>query len=184
MHLLAREEAGLRCLLRVALDGASGGPVPIAGIAAEEGLSPVYAAKLMRQLRLAGLVESRRGAAGGYSLARPAKEITVWDAIRALDASYLPESPCDCTPEDRLDCRRTTGCALTSLWRKLGDEIRETLQAVSLASLCEGSLERPERFRLPVVCESAEPIHASAGDVPTRTPIHAPSHERSPRWSA
>ena len=51
MHLLAREEAGLRCLLRVALRGSTGTPVPIAQIAAGEGISGVYAAKLMRQLR-------------------------------------------------------------------------------------------------------------------------------------
>ncbi|MBW2498079.1 MAG: Rrf2 family transcriptional regulator, partial [Deltaproteobacteria bacterium] len=164
-----------------------------AGIAAEEALSPVSTAKLMRQLRLAGLVESRRGAAGGYSLTRPAEEITVWDAIRALDDSYLPGSPCDCTPADRLDCRRTTRCALTSLWRKLGDEIRQTLQAVSLASLCEGSLERPERFELPVVSEGTDPTRAWAGDAPTRTPREARGQahqggqahqERSTRWSA
>ena len=61
MHLLAREEAGLRCLLQVALSELAESlpaPLPIAQIAAAEGLSDVYAAKLMRQLRLAGLVES------------------------------------------------------------------------------------------------------------------------------
>lgn len=151
MHLLAREEAGLRCLLQVALAGASGEPVPIAQIASAEGLSDVYAAKLMRQLRLAELVDSQRGAMGGYRLARPAEQITVWDAIRALDASFLPESECDCRPADRVDCRRTTACAVSSLWRRLGDEIRRSLESVTLAELCGGSLERPERVELRTV---------------------------------
>lgn len=94
---------------------------------------------------MAGLVESTRGAAGGYALARPAGRITVWDAIRALDESFLPATSCGCDPEDRLDCRRTTGCAVASLWRRLGDEIRSSLSAVSLASLCDGaSLSREE----------------------------------------
>jgi Rrf2 family protein len=150
MHLLAREETGLRCLLQVALGGAAGVPVPIAQIASEEGISTVYAAKLMRQLRLAGLVESTRGAAGGYGLTRPAAEITVWDAIRALDESFLPETPCRCDPADRLDCRRTTGCAVAGLWRRLGDEIRRSLEAVTLAELCEGALHRPDHFELPI----------------------------------
>ena len=73
MHLLAREETGLRCLLQVALSELGEGgpcPVPIARMAAAEGLSDVYAAKLMRQLRMAGLVESVRGANGGYRLSR------------------------------------------------------------------------------------------------------------------
>ena len=59
MHLLAREETGLRCLLQVALGEMAGEPVPIAQIAAAESISSVYAAKLLRQLRLASLVESR-----------------------------------------------------------------------------------------------------------------------------
>jgi Rrf2 family protein len=149
MHLLAREEAGLQCLLRVALRGATGTPVPIAQIAAGEELSGVYAAKLMRQLRLAGLVESTRGSAGGYLLSRPAEEITVWDTIRALDQSFLPASPCDCDATDRVDCRRTTNCAVSSLWRRLGDEIRRALEAVTLAELCEGALEEAGRVERP-----------------------------------
>ena len=150
MHLLAREETGLRCLLQVALAEASGRPVPIARIASAEGLSDVYAAKLMRQLRLAGLVSSVRGQSGGYRLSRDAESITVWDAIHALDESYLPGASCDCDPADRLDCRRTTTCAVTSLWRRVGSEIRSSLEAVTLAELCEGALDRPDRVELPV----------------------------------
>jgi len=165
MHLLAREETGLRCLLQVALRGAgivlAGDPVPIAKIAAGEGISDVYAAKLMRQLRLAGLVESVRGTAGGYRLTRPAKAISVWDAIQALDSNFLPNAACECRPEDRVDCRRTTTCAVSSLWRRLGDEIRSSLEAVSLADLCEGALDRPDRIELPVAETTNESIGAS-----------------------
>jgi len=161
MHLLAREESGLRCLLQVALGELASAtaqspaqeqaPVPIAQIAAAEGLSDVYAAKLMRQLRLAGLVDSTRGANGGYRLTRPAESISVWDAIRALDESFLPGAACDCSREERLDCQRTTTCAVTSLWRRLGQDIRTSLEAVSLADLCEGALEKPERTELPTI---------------------------------
>lgn len=156
MHLLAREEAGLRCLLQVALAGKAGGPVPIAAIASAEGLSDVYAAKLMRQLRLAGLVESQRGAAGGYRLTREPEELTVWDAIRALDEHFLPESACDCRPADRVDCRRTTTCAVSSLWRRIGEDVRRSLESVTLASLCGGALEQPERTALPMVAFAAD----------------------------
>ena len=51
MQLLASEEYGLRCLLRVALRD-QGAPVSISQIAEAEGLSPEYTAKLMRELRL------------------------------------------------------------------------------------------------------------------------------------
>lgn len=160
MHLLAREETGLRCLLQVALEGRSGAPVSIALIAAGEGISAVYAAKLMRQLRIAGLVESTRGAAGGYQLTRSADEITIWDAISALDESFLPAARCDCEADERLDCRRTTDCALSSLWRRIGDEVRLQLSAVTLAELCNGTLERPDRVDLSVVAS----VTRSAGE--------------------
>lgn len=160
MHLLAREETGLRCLLQVALEGRSGAPVSITLIAAREGISGVYAAKLMRQLRIAGLVESTRGAAGGYQLTRNADAITIWDAIQALDESFLPAARCDCDLEDRGDCSRTTDCALSSLWRRVGDELRRQLSAVTLAELCQGALDRPDHVDLPVV---ARVTRAAAG---------------------
>ena len=175
VHLLAREETGLRCLLQVALAEQAGAPVPIAQIAAAEGLSDVYAAKLLRQLRLAGLVVSTRGASGGYRLTRKATEISVWDAIHALDESFRPGTGCDCRPEDRIDCRRTTTCAVNSLWRRLGDEIRETLEAVSLAELCEGSLERPERVELPIA-----PLSPPAPPPPVQR--RQPAREEEDRW--
>jgi DNA-binding IscR family transcriptional regulator len=107
----------------------------------------------MRQLRLAGLVDSTRGAAGGYLLARPADEITVWDAIQALDDSFLPATTCDCQPSDRIDCRRTTDCAISSLWRRLGGEIKRELSGITLEELCGGSLDQPERVSLPLAME-------------------------------
>jgi len=162
MHLLAREETGLRCLLQVALEGRSGAPVSIASIATAEGISGVYAAKLMRQLRIAGLVESTRGAAGGYELTRDADRITVWDAIQALDESFLPAATCDCEPEDRVDCRRTTDCAVSSLWRRIGDQVRRELSAISLAELCRGTLDRPDRVELPVAVSNRPTTSANS----------------------
>lgn len=139
MHLLAREEIGLRCLLRVAAEpvsGTSAVPCTIARIAQAEGLSPEYTAKLMRRLRQGGLVESVRGAAGGYRLARAAELITVWQAVQVLDETFLPQSSCDCEPAARGTCRRTAQCAVQSLWCRVGDGVRETLSQVTLAQLC------------------------------------------------
>lgn len=184
MHLLAREETGLRCLLQVALasdpevSSGEAAPVPIAVIAEREGISSVYAAKLMRQLRLAGLVESTRGAAGGYRLTRDADRISVWDAIQALDESFLPGASCDCDPADRIDCRRTTACAVSSLWRRLGDDIRASLEAVTLEELCRGALERPGRVELPVQSTTASAASKGASSRPS---LHRESARESSR---
>ena len=85
MRLSAQEEYGLRCLLQVA-KSATAGPIAINEIATREGISPEYAAKLMRALRRAGLVISTRGAAGGYHLARDPREFVFQreaDAVRS-----------------------------------------------------------------------------------------------------
>jgi len=182
MHLLAREETGLRCLLRVALEGRLGEPVPIAQIAAREGLSNVYAAKIMRQLRLAGLVDSTRGAAGGYRLARDADEITVWDTIQALDPNFLPGTTCECEPADRIDCRRTTDCAVSSLWRRLGDQIRRQLSTLTLAELCRGALERPEHIELPVSGPGKPRTSVRTLDTIHPNGRNAVTIEGSPNW--
>jgi len=155
MHLLAREEVGLRCLLAVASHHGAG-PRSIAAIARAEGLTPEYVAKLMRRLRLGGLVASTRGAAGGYRLARAPREITVWNAVRVLDDAFLPESFCDCTPHERRDCARTTHCAMQTLWRQLGDRVRETLEGITLEDLC-GPDPRQEAILLDVV-PAASPL--------------------------
>ena len=110
-------------------------------------------------LRMAGLVESVRGANGGYRLSREAGAISVWDAIHALDDSFLPGTTCDCSPTERLDCQRTTTCAVTSLWRTLGRDIRQSLEAVSLADLCAGALETTEPVELPTLSRSSSVPH-------------------------
>ncbi len=155
MHLLAREEVGLRCLLQVAKRGRGEIPLRIGAIADAEGLSPEYAAKLLRRLRLGDLVTSSRGATGGYRLARAPAEITVWDAIRVLDEDFLPESSCGCQPDQRRDCLRTTDCAVRSLWRGVGHQVRQALEGISLEDLCRQDDDRaPGPFTTLAVVEN------------------------------
>src|SRR5258705_12709804 len=100
MQLLAQEEYGLRCLLQVARH-AEPEPITIPEIAEREGLSPDYAAKLMRALRQADLVVSTRGAGGGYRLARPANESTRLQVIQGPGGSLLPAGLCPTHPGRR-----------------------------------------------------------------------------------
>jgi len=132
MHLQANEEYGLRCLLQVA---AREGHVSIAEIARAEGLSAEYTAKLMRQLRLGRLVESVRGAGGGYRLARPAREISVWSALRALGGEPFPTDFCAYHPGQARHCIRTGDCALRALWQSVKQTLRSTLEGIHLEDL-------------------------------------------------
>ena len=133
MQLLAQEEYGLRCLLELARHGALARTIH--EVAAAEGLSPDYAAKLLRELRRGGLVASTRGAAGGYRLAREAGAITAWDAIAVLGGALFPDRFCECHPGREERCVRSRDCALRSIWRAADEAVRAVLSRVTLADL-------------------------------------------------
>jgi len=135
MQLLASEEYGLRCLLRVAASD-DGAPVSISQIAQAEGLSPEYTAKLMRELRLGELVKSVRGAEGGYRMATPPSEVSVWRALQVLGGEFFPESFCECHGGQQRQCVRARDCSIRALWRTVKAALRETLDAITLEDLC------------------------------------------------
>ncbi len=134
MQILAIEEYGLRCLLQVAFHDPSR-PMTAQEIARAEGLGPEYVAKIMRTLRMRGLVVSTRGAAGGYRLARPADQIGVWEAIEALGGEFVPEGFCDCHPGRRRECVHATDCSIRAVWRRVEGTLQATLNAISLEDL-------------------------------------------------
>jgi Rrf2 family protein len=134
MQLLAQEEYGLRCLVQVAQHRGPD-PLSIQAVAEREGLSPEYAAKLMRALRQAGLVVSTRGAAGGYRLSRPAERITVWEVIQALGGSLYTDAFCESHPGQLRDCVHTSSCSIRGLWRSVESAVRGVLDRVTLADL-------------------------------------------------
>jgi Rrf2 family protein len=140
VHLLAQEEYGLRCLLQVARHS---GPEPltIPEIARAEGLSQAHAAKLLRALRRGGLVVSTRGAAGGYSLARPPEDVNAWHVLEVLGGSFFPDGFCDSHGGRSRDCVHTLDCSIRSLWRRVEGAVREVLERVTLADLLRS--ERP-----------------------------------------
>ncbi len=134
MQLSAQEEYGLRCLLQVARHE-GGEPLRIPEIAAREGLSPEYTAKLMRTLRQGELVSSTRGATGGYRLARPASEISVYQALEVLGGPLFSEAFCNDHPGNQRDCVHSTDCSVRALWRWVGTAVREVLRGISLADM-------------------------------------------------
>jgi Rrf2 family protein len=134
MQLSAQEEYGLRCLLQVARHEGEE-PLRIPEIAAREGLSPEYTAKLMRTLRQGGLVVSTRGATGGYRLARTAGEISVWEALGVLGGPLFSDEFCSSHPGNRRDCVHSTDCSVRALWRWVGTAVGEVLRGITLADM-------------------------------------------------
>src|SRR5688572_4881013 len=95
MKITSQEEYGLRCLLRLAR--AEGGrSLTIPEVAADEGLSVPYVAKLLSVLRQAGLIDSVRGRSGGYRLAAPPSDVRLGVVLMALGEPLFDE-PTFCT---------------------------------------------------------------------------------------
>lgn len=138
MRLSSQEEYGLRCLLRLARKEATE-PVSIQEIADAEGMTPEYVAKLMRVLREGGLVQSTRGAGGGYRLVRPAADVTIWQALEVLGGDFFSDSFCDSHPGQRRDCIHTTDCSIRALWKGINTMLRSALSGITLADLMRGS---------------------------------------------
>lgn len=136
MNITAQEEYGLRCLLRVAMHE-SGDPMRTQEVATAEGLSLEYAAKLMRILKNGGFVASTRGSAGGYLLARPAGEISVWQVLEELGGPLYEEKFCDAHAGSQLSCMHSTDCSIRALWRNVNGILKTALSAITLADLTQ-----------------------------------------------
>lgn len=88
-------------------------------------------AKLLKQLAHAGLVNSTRGAHGGYQLARPASDITVADIVAALEG---PLSLTECSTHGS-GCVIEAHCATRANWQLINTAIREALESVTLEQM-------------------------------------------------
>jgi Rrf2 family protein len=113
------------------------GNVPLRQIAEEEGISLQYLEQIFGELRRAGLVDSERGARGGYRLARDPASITVGDVVRTLEG---PIAPVDCLAGAE-ECARAEGCLTREAWHRLQQSMTAALDGITLAYLCRGRQE-------------------------------------------
>ena len=134
MKLSSQEEYGLRCLLRIGAQG-EGGTLTIPEISRIEGISPEYVAKLMRILRRGGLVTSARGAAGGYTLVKPADQITIAEALYPLGGRLFESGFCETHTGIESLCTHSIDCSIRSLWRALQTAVDQVLTRTTLKDL-------------------------------------------------
>ena len=111
------------------------GPVTLTDLARQENLPLPYLEQIAAQLRRAGLVSSRLGVKGGYTLARSPETVSMAAIVKSLEGSLAPVSclaegggPGECTHAD-------TPCSAHSFWEQLQGTITATLQSVTVADL-------------------------------------------------
>jgi Rrf2 family transcriptional regulator, cysteine metabolism repressor len=138
-----RAEYGVRVMVELARRGADGerGCVSLSEIADGDGLPLAYLEHLAARLRKAGLVESRRGARGGYLLARPAEEISMAEVVEALEGSIAPIECISEGADGHLVCTRETEtdhvCPTKLLWTRVRCSIVRTLEETRLSDLVQ-----------------------------------------------
>jgi len=113
-------------------------PVAARELAETERLPADYVEQILLRLRRAGIVESVRGAKGGYFLARDPAAITVHDVMTASEHQTF-EMNCDAHPVDEERCAPGSGCAIRPVWQALQQRIDGFLASVALADLLRDS---------------------------------------------
>ncbi len=136
MRLSAREQYGLRAMIELGRRYGEG-PVPLSDVAVSQGVSLGYLEQITPLLKEASLVESTRGARGGYELTRPPREISVGDVVRALEEGYIMPLKCIPGAEGEESCSREGACAARDVWRRMHEGMVEVLDSTTLADLVE-----------------------------------------------
>lgn len=133
MRVSARVDYGLRAAVELA---AADGPVKGEALAAAQNVPLKFLENVLADLRRSGLVASQRGRGGGYRLARPGREITVADVVRAIEG---PLAGVQGEPPEDVDF---TGAAapLRQVWLATRANLRAVLEAVTLADVVDDTL--------------------------------------------
>ncbi len=162
MKLSAQEEYGLRCLLYMARHGESRSH-SIPEISRAEGLSVPNVAKLMRILRLGGLVASVRGQAGGYTLSRPSDRVSVAEVLSLLGGSFYTEQ--FCTRHSGLEraCAHAGDCSVRLLWRTVQQALDGILQRTTLHDLLKEEPDMTDFLKTLVARQLPERVPAVVG---------------------
>lgn len=146
MKVNTRTEYGIRVLVTLARieDAAC---LSLTEIAKREKLPHAYLEQLVGDLRRAGLVTATRGHAGGYRLARPAAEIAMADAVRALEGPLL-EMPC-AGADDLEHCNRPEPCSVHEVFQRVYESLSSSLGATNLAEVAAaaGGPPYPQQVR-------------------------------------
>lgn len=136
MKLSTKGRYGLRALIDLA-QYSEVAPVSIGSIAERQNLSERYLEQLMSLLKKAGLIQSIRGAGGGYVLAKNPADISVGDVLRALEGSL---EPVECSGySENEECAASGGCVTKYVWKRINESINQTVNEIKLDTLVEES---------------------------------------------
>jgi len=140
VRVSAKADYAVRAMIELAAgDPSESSPVKGDSLAEAQGIPLRFLENILGELRTHGLVHSKRGADGGYWLARDADDITLADVIRAVEG---PLATVRGEAADELDYRGDA-VPLQEVWLALRANIRQVLESVTLAAVVSGELPEP-----------------------------------------
>ena len=144
MKLSTKSRYGVRAMFDMAYHAGTL-PAQIKDISRRQEISPRYLEQIFQDLKKAGLLKSRRGPQGGYSLAKSPEEITVEDIVLAAEGELLLVN---CVKGLRKDadtpspsCEHGAHCITQPLWAEASRLLGEYFQSITLKTLCERAKE-------------------------------------------
>ena len=130
MKISTKGRYALRLMLDLSINH-TGSYIPLKTIAQRQHISDKYLEQIIHLLSKNGLVQSARGAMGGYRLARTPEQYNVGEILRIVEGSLAPVSCLDCaTPCDKID-----SCITIGLYKKIQDAIDEVVDHTTLVDM-------------------------------------------------
>jgi len=133
MKISSRCDYACRALSELALNYGKKGPTQIARIAENQDIPEKYLVHILNQLRRAGVVLSKRGKVGGYSLAKKPSEISLSTVIKVIDGPLISTL---CVDEaSRQKCSRADVCPFRDVWKKVDEAMTGVLDSMTLEDI-------------------------------------------------
>lgn len=133
MKISTKGRYALRLMLDLALHEENR-YISLKEISARQEVSVKYLEQIIGNLCKSGLVQSTRGAQGGYRLTRPAREYTIGSILRVTEGNL---SPVACLDQEPNQCPRREDCITLGFWKGLAQVIDEYVDGVSLQDLID-----------------------------------------------
>ncbi len=137
MKLSTKGRYGLRALIDLALHSESEA-VALSSIAERQNISISYLEQLIAKLKKAGIVNSTRGAQGGYTLAKAPENISVGEILRALEGDLNPVDCAEFSGGEKA-CESSDLCVTKYVWKRISDSINSAVDELMLSELVEES---------------------------------------------
>lgn len=151
MKISKRGEYALRALIDFGIAHELGRPLmKISELVGKERLPVKFLEQILTQLRGAGYIETRRGKAGGYLLAKHPREISLGQVIRLIDGPLAPISCVSVTAYERCSCPDEAHCGLRMLMLDVRNAIARILDRYVLADVVEITLRKMRRDGVPI----------------------------------